>query len=175
MCSVIIGFLHSIGAFFLKQWLKYFSSRRNWQFKKATKAYEKLFVAGREEIMLLGRISNVAEVCEGYQKDEIWPLRKRLKGTIDSAFLQIIRECWLLEKESCLRDSLKEIRKGYNQYREHVTEKADALCEHDLQKTGEMLLRKTENRIYEYKGPSANNLFAQLDNLREDVAKKYFH
>ena len=179
MWTAIFGLIGVIVGALLTAWLTACWSRRNWQLQRVTEAYANMFVEGRREIALLQHI-DIYHVMEPNWAGAAESSFKKLGGKIDSAFLRHQEECWFLERNENLRKRLDVIRDGYEKYRSHailqgIQSLSEAAPKEKQDRQSHKLRELRQKEIDEYDGPNGEELLSQLDELREVLAKKYFH
>ena len=146
--------------------------RRNWRLQATKEAYVKLFTAGIREIQILVSAAVGAGLGD---PGLISAARAKLGARVESPFLQLIGQCWLLERDPAIRANLRELERMYNQARERYGMQVD-----------QSLVLKQEP------GPSRNGLYEAwerkmagmptpeqarqlFERIRETVAGEYFH
>ncbi len=169
------GLIAGVVVAFLAPWLSSRWSRRNWQLQEAMKAFAGMLHAGNREISVCQNIKLGAAIDD----DEL--IQKgfdELGGRVNSRFLQLLGECWLLERDSGIRAMIDNLEQSYGEYRLHVRKCAeDRELEKRLQETNDPQLRKNLKRRLEqkYNGMNGDQLLNKLKELRNSVAGKYFH
>ena len=177
--SVASALIGGLAVAFLAPWLSSRWSRRNWQLQKAAEAYVGLFPEGRREIAFVQHIA-VGHAFDMNPDESIESSSQKLGAKIDSRFLRYLDECWLLEREAKLGNQLDAIRKGYEKYRLYAKLQAELtrsenVPEEKKTKQFEKYVNRMEKEIDTYTRPNGEELLSQLDELREVLAKKYFH
>ena len=179
MLPAIFGLLGVVAGCFLSAWLTAYWSKRNWQLGKAAEAYANLFPTGRREIILLKHIGG-GHILSQNCIQELDSSLKRLGGKIDSAFLRYLQEAWFFEKDAYLQNRISDLQSSFENYWDYCRLWAEqSAAQHipikERDYTFNAMHEERQKMIDEYKGPNGEQLLSQLDELKNDIAKKYFH
>ncbi len=159
-------------------WLTMWWQHHNWKLQEAMKSYSAMFPAGMREIKICGSL----EYGSDFGNDQIIERAKQMQpASIDSPFITLLMQCWLLEKDKGIRSALDSLDTGYKacrldarfsiqewQLTGRLHEEEGRAKHAEIERNLERLAKR------EKKGPSSEHLLKQLDVLRKKVAKKYF-
>jgi hypothetical protein len=179
MWELVTGLLGVLVGAFLVSFLE----RRNWQRQETMKAYADLFTVGDEALRWCYTIANLLdnlsyELGESFlaeaeganpklrkEYDRILSLWQDFSRAEDQRFRHLLTQCWMLEREPETRSHLKELEKQYKE------------CKAGLERRRSKVLesRKKEIDAAIEKKPSPDTLFQQMESLKIEVARQYFH
>lgn len=153
--------------------------QRNWRLQEAMKAYAALFPAGRKEIELCGSLAFGGDIGND---EMIEVAREKQPALVDSPFLQLLSQCWLLETDEGIRAALEDIGENYGACRiaagfsvkhwrlqKALGQTTNPQDRAQIDKGLEHALERSEQ------GPEADDVLTALDQLKQNVATRYFH
>lgn len=153
--------------------------RRNWQRQEAMKAYAALFAEGEREIQLCDAIGYAGAVGDDALIDAA---DDQLPGFADSPFLQFLARCWLLERNSDIRQCISDLEPKFRDMARACRASAQTWkLEQELESEGNASMRKMRQqklalvRRRADTGPQSEDVRQLLEDLRASVARKYFH